>query len=109
MTPDEATIEAKGLLDCIDQQEPEAIYTAIKVSTLSALLAGYEAAAADIRTLEHGSLCMICRYKNSALTDLVCAGCKGTPHVIADNFEWRSPKPFGEEEVHGDIERREGC
>jgi hypothetical protein len=52
-----------------------------------------EAAEGDLRTLEHGSLCMICRYCRNSLTDLVCADCKGTPHVIADNFEWRGVTP----------------
>ena len=51
------------------------------------------AAVEDLEQLAgQSSLCGICKYLSSKESDLICADCKGKPHLVVENFEWRGPQ-----------------
>jgi len=54
------------------------------------------AAVDDLDSIGKKGLCSVCMYRERELSDTVCADCKGTPHVITDNFEWRGLQDAGE-------------
>lgn len=56
-----------------------------------------DTAVADLKSLSNdNSLCGICKFSECPLSDGICADCKGYPHLIVSNFEWR-----GEENLNG--------
>jgi hypothetical protein len=49
-----------------------------------------DAVVSDMKSLSNDkSLCSICKFENCALSDTICADCKGYPYIVVDNFEWR--------------------